>query len=262
MKFFKRILKSMLSIFILLYISLFLIGIFVSDYLIFQPPGLSYDNSPSITLINGQDGGKIALRYLKKLGAKRVILLSHGNAEDLGDIEVWQEKIGSLGFDVVAYDYSGYGLSSGSPSEKVVYENIEDVYNYLIDDKGYKPEEIIVWGRSLGGGPSIWLASQKKVGALILQSTYTSTFRVMTKIKILPFDKFDNLSRVPKVTAPTLIIHGRLDQVIPFSHGEKLYQTLECNKEFLWLSEAGHNDITFVDPELYYTKVTEFLEIN
>ena len=103
-------------------------------------------------------------------------------------------------------------------------EDVEAAYAYLVNELGVAPQRIIVLGRSVGSGPATYLASRKPVGALLLESPFVSAFRVVTGIPILPFDKFNNLSRIGQVHCPALVVHGTADRVVAFWHGRKLYE--------------------------------------
>jgi len=109
------------------------------------------------------------------------------------------ERLHKAGFAVFAYDYQGYGTSQGKPSEQNAYRDIDAAYQYLTAQLKLPSERIIVYGRSTGGGPSVDLASCQRVAGLILESTFTSTFRVITRVPLYPFDKFANLSKISSV---------------------------------------------------------------
>eukprot|EP00026_Physarum_polycephalum_P014006 Phypoly_transcript_14472.p1 GENE.Phypoly_transcript_14472~~Phypoly_transcript_14472.p1 ORF type:complete len:282 (+),score=37.28 Phypoly_transcript_14472:53-898(+) len=200
----------------------------------------------------------IPVLYLRgqKQPPDQVIIFSHGNAEDLGGVEGWLHEITNIcDADVVGYDYPGYGLSSSisgakliEPSEKAAYEAINGVYDYLTKDLNppIPPNKIILFGRSLGTGPTVDLASRKHdIKGVILQSPLLSAIRVvMRTLGTLPFDIFANIDKIHKVKVPVFICHGDHDEVINVSHGRKLADMLP-NKSFppLILEGAGHNDI-------------------
>jgi hypothetical protein len=101
---------------------------------------------------------------------------------------------------------------------------------------------IIALGRLLGGGVTVDLASRRPLGGLIIESTFVTAFRVLTKIPLFPSDKFRNISKIKNVNCPVLVIHGEDDEVIPFWHGEKLFQQANEPKLSLWVDGAGHNN--------------------
>ncbi|MFA5057941.1 MAG: alpha/beta hydrolase, partial [Opitutaceae bacterium] len=148
-----------------------------------------------------------------------------------------------LGVSVVAWDYRGYGRSGGRPGEPAVLRDAHTVLAYVTGALGVPPEHIILYGRSLGGGPAVELAASRRVGGLVLHSAFTSAFRVMTHVRLLPFDKFIVLEKLPRVTCPVLVIQGTADEVIPFRHGLQLYAAAPEPKRHLWIEGAGHNDL-------------------
>lgn len=240
------------------YAGLFAFAWFLSDAVIFQPRPPSYPDGPPYRKIPAPGGGVVAIRSLRNPDARFTILFSHGNAEDLGDIEPTLSAFTAHGFSVVAYDYSGYGASTGSPSEEAAYENILTVYDHLLRECGLPPERIIAFGRSVGSGPSVELAIRKPVGGLILESAFTSAFRVATILPILPFDRFANIRKISSVRCPLLFIHGRRDGIVAFRHGETLYDRAPSPKMRLWVDGAGHNDVMRTAGDAYWKALADF----
>lgn len=236
----------LLSLLGLSYLALVVIGVFLSDKLIFQPQRSSYKDSSEILKLRTADGKTISAISLPNPAAKVTLLYSHGNAEDIGDLRPWLEKLHASGFAVFAYDYHGYGTSEGVPSEKAAYSDIEAAYEYLTDTLHVPPQRIISYGRSVGNGASIDLASRKPIGGLVVQSGFTSAFVLLTKVPLVPFDKFRNVSKIPYVKCPVLVIHGRNDNVIPFYNGERLFEAAPEPKKSYWVDGAGHNDLEWV----------------
>ena len=109
---------------------------------------------------------------------------------------------------------------------------------------GAAGSKIIIVGRSVGGGPSVWLAERKTSAGLVLISPFTSVFAVRIPVPIFPRDRFPSLKRIPQVKCPLLVIHGEEDTLIPASHGRKLVAAATvADKEFLGIPSAGHNDL-------------------
>ena len=132
---------------------------------------------------------------------------------------------------VLAYDYSGYGASQGATTEKQTYNDITAVYDYAIETLLAKPSDIIVYGQSVGSGPSTFLASSHPVGALILHSPFLSGLQVLTDNRLLScFDPFPNIDRIHKVKSKVFIIHGVNDQEVHFHHGVDLQQVSQGAK--------------------------------
>lgn len=232
---FKRVLRSAILIYGIVGLWAFL----DSDRLIFQPQPSSYQDSAEFVKLTVANGTKITGRYWPNPQAQYTILYSHGNAEDLGVIESRLQQLQQLGFAVFAYDYQGYGTSEGQPSTQGTYLDIDAAYQYLTGALQILPSQIIIYGRSVGSGPSVELAHRETVGGLILESAFTTAFRVLTRVPVFPFDKFRNLDKITEVTSPVLILHGKADQVIPFSHSEQLFEAANEPKLFFAVLWAG-----------------------
>lgn len=251
---FKRFVRSLL--FVLLCVLMFTFS--CTDKIIFHPPTDIYDDLGDIVRIDTGAGEKIAAMYFENSEAVYTILFSHGNAEDIGQNRFFFEMLRDHGFSVLAYDYRGYGLSDGRASEKNTYEDIEAAYGYLRGELKVSPDNIIVYGRSVGAGPSLYLATKEKFAGLILESPFTSVFRVVTRIGILPFDKFDNLSRIRKVDCAVLVMHGEADSIVPSWHGKKVYETANEPKMHFWVEGAGHNELLWKAGDRYWETMEKF----
>ncbi len=250
--------RSVGRIALVAYACLFLFAWFLSDRIIFQPHPSSYADGAPYLKIPVPGGGTVAVRHIVVPGADFTILFSHGNAEDLGNISPALSAFASRGFSVAAYDYSGYGASSGRPSERAAYANIRAVYDYLRFEQGVAPERIVAFGRSVGSGPSVELALREPIGGLVLESAFVSAFRVLTILPILPFDRFDNIRKIPSVRCPILFIHGRRDGIVPFPHGPALYNRARSPKMCLWVPGAGHNDVMTTAGGAYWEALLVF----
>ena len=241
------------------YVSLLLFAYFLADSMIFIPPRSGYVESPEFIQLITSDGERIYAYYLPNENAKYTLLVSHGNAEDIGYMLPLFREMHKHGFSVFSYDYHGYGISSGRPTEKNAYLDIDAAYNHLTKDLHVAPENIIAYGHSLGAAVSLDLAVRKPVGAVILQGAFTTAFRVMTRIPLMPFDKFENIEKIKRLRCPLLMIHGVDDGIIPFWHGRKLYELASVPKQFYAVSGAGHNDILVTSGEEYWRTISSFV---
>jgi abhydrolase domain-containing protein 17 len=254
----KRLLSSLITIPIALYIGLGVYAYFFSDSVIFQPQPSSFRDDDSIIKLITPNGEKISAKFFKNATADFTILYSHGNADDINVLSPYFQELSNEGFNVFAYEYRGYGKSEGKPSEQNAYEDAETAYNYLINEQQISPEKIIIFGHSLGGAVAIDLASRKNCGGLIAESTFVTAFRVLTQISIYPFDKFQSISKIKNVNCPVLIIHGKRDRVTPFWHGERLFEVANEPKSNYWIDEAGHNDVSFAGGKNYFATIRNF----
>lgn len=231
----------------------------VSDSMVFPVPTASYEDGPDILKLESSDGETLSAYFLEAPESKGVLLYSHGNGEDIGHVRPLLVEFQKRGISVFTYEYPGYGTSTGRPTEDGAYAAADAAYKYLTKQKGYAPEAITLYGRSLGSGPSCWLAERYPVSGLILEGAFSSTFRVMTKIKLLPFDKFDNLSRLPNISSPVFLIHGEQDMTVPFEHALKNEQALKGRAEIYWVKNAGHNNLIEVAGKEYWDAVLRFI---
>ncbi|MBD1939386.1 alpha/beta hydrolase [Microcoleus sp. FACHB-68] len=254
---FKRLGRSA----IIIYAFVCFYAYFFTDRLIFQPPVASYEDSRETIKLISADGIQIAAIYLPNREATHTILYSHGNAEDLGNIRWMLEDLQKMGFAVFAYDYRGYGISEGKATEQGAYGDINAAYNYLTQKLGVSPARIIIYGRSVGSGPSVNLASRVNAAGLILENPFLSAFRVITRIPIVPFDKFSNIDKIQQVRCPVLVMHGTADDLIPFWHGQQLFAAANEPKRFLWVEGAGHNDVMEVAGDQYAKALREFVQL-
>lgn len=229
-----------------LYGGLCLLTYLAADRMIFVPPPATYGDSGEVLKLRTADGVLISAMYLPNPAADHTLLYSHGNAEDLGGVHPLLLRLREIGFSVLAYDYRGYGTSEGRASERGAYADIDAAYAYLTTTLGTPPARIIAYGRSVGSGPAVDLAARRSIGGLVVESAFTTAFRVVTRVPLLPVDKFRNIDKIGRVGCPILVMHGRADEIVPFAHGEALLRAAPEPKRFLWVEGAGHNDFWFV----------------
>jgi fermentation-respiration switch protein FrsA (DUF1100 family) len=257
--------RVLLTTVVVIYALLVVLAIF-SDHLIFQPHAPGYDlrtlslavHGPVQTFVIPCRGGAIAAAYLPNPEARFTLLYSHGNGEDLGDDLPMLEEYRRAGFAVFAYDYNGYGQSEGRPTEAGVYRNSEAAFDFLTGALHVPASRIISFGHSLGAAAAIHLAGARPVAALIAQAPFISAFRVITHVQIVPWDKFNNARAIRQVHCPVLIAHGRLDEVIPFRHGERIFELANQPKQKIWLDTARHNDVMVVASETFVAAIQNF----
>ena len=244
---------------VLYLILLFYAWIFADRILFPAPKNPGYVQDEEVFFLETEKGSKIACKHWNADNPKGLTLLySHGNGEDIGRIEEFLKTWISEGWSVITYDYPGYGHSPGKPSEVGCYQAIDAVFEYLTEQKGINPHEIVLWGRSLGTGPSCYLAEKKKVGGIILETPFMTAFRTVTETPFLPWDRFRNLERAPSIHCPSLVIHGKNDEVVPFRHGKRVYNALPEPKRFIEFETAGHNDLPETGGEKYRSSINEF----
>lgn len=253
----KKILFAALRIVVMVIV----IGTVGINYFMFHPVQGEYDATTRGYVDIGADGVKVSAIVLGPERGKKAILRCHGNAEDAAGTLWALGSFASDGYTVAAVDYPGYGLSDGSPTEEGCYRNVHRLYDWLVKTRGFKPEDIVIDGFSIGTGPATELAATRPCGGLILEAPYLSAPRIVTRVRILPIDPFPNLKRIGAVQCPVLMLHGTKDRVIPFSQGQALFMLANAPKRFVVVPGGGHE--TLVDDlgyENYYELIKGFID--
>lgn len=214
--------------------------------------------------IKTEDGVRINGWFIPRANAKYTLLFFHGNA---GNIEHRLDKLVMLreaGVNIFIIDYRGFGKSEGRLTEEGFYLDANAAYNYLVNSRGIRPEQIILYGESLGTAVVIDLASKVKVAAIIAEGAFSGG-RDMAK-KIYPFlpaflfsNKFNSLKKIKKVQAPKLFIHSINDEIVPFALVNKLYKAASGPKELIELIGA-HNTAFLDSKEKYVSSISLFIE--
>ncbi|MFI5336943.1 MAG: alpha/beta hydrolase [Opitutales bacterium] len=232
----------------------------IVDSMIYLPDYAPRQAPQGMIRIPLPDGGSLAALYLPNPAARHTLWFFHGNAEDLGTLEPYLHELHARGYAVFAVDYPGYGLSTGKPSEKSIQASAAVAARYLQDTLHVPLPRVILYGRSLGGGPATELAVHEPVAGLVLQSAFMSVYRVLTRWRLLPFDQFENLRKLPRVACPVLVMQGTADEVIPFAHGLALYAAAPGRKSHLWIEGAHHNDFIDAAGEHYWQALHDFAQ--
>jgi alpha-beta hydrolase superfamily lysophospholipase len=242
------------------YLLLVVVALFFADRLIFIPPPASYEaETEGLLFLETETGEKIAAIHHPAVVGMPTLLYSHGNAEDLGQSTVLYEIWAEAGLGVMAYDYPGYGQSTGKPDEAGCERAIQAAWDHLIA-RGVPAGKIVVVGRSVGSGPATWLASREAAAGLVLIAPFTSAFAVMCPVPLFPGDRFPNLKRIRDLRMPLLVLNGDNDGVIASSHGRKLVEASPAaDKAFHLIPDAGHNDLFEVAGEEIIGKIDEFV---
>jgi fermentation-respiration switch protein FrsA (DUF1100 family) len=243
----------------------------LSQRLIFQPtPGLDIRpeqlglDSENVYL-ESEPGVRVHAFYLRSPGASRAILFLHGNAGNASHRLPNAAELVGLGAHVLLLDYRGYGLSEGEPSEAGTYADARVALEHLLNDRGLPESRIVLFGRSLGGAVAVDVAQGRKLGGVVLESTWTSARDVARAISWLPLwfllrERFDSVSKISRVRTPLLFFHGDRDEIVPFELGRALYEAAHEPKHFETLRGAGHNDTVVVGGRRYFERIGRFLD--
>jgi len=223
--------------------------------------GLSYE----VVAFEAADGVRLSGWFVPAEGAPRgVILFCHGNA---GNISHRLESIRlfhHLGLSTFIFDYRGYGQSKGKPTERGTYLDAEAAWRYLVQERQVSPVEIIVFGRSLGGAIGAWLAQDHTLRALIVESTFTSVGDMgaqlypYLRVRLLSRFDYNAVGYLSKVDCPVLVVHSRDDEMIPFSHGRRLFDAAGEPKAFLEI-RGTHNEGFVTSAERYQDGLDSFV---
>lgn len=214
------------------------------------------------------NGARLHAWYLKLPGAKKTILLSHGNAGNLTDRIGLVSLLLKAGASVFIYDYQGFGKSQGSPSLEGICADGMAAYEYVVQHRSVKPADIVLFGESIGTGVACAIASEKMYGGIILQSPYTDLPTIAKeKLKhlqvypdwLFPATRLDNLAVLRQPHPPLLLVHGKQDQIVPIAHSLQLLNQSAEPKTMTLLPNAGHNDIYSVDSKQYLQSLRMYI---
>jgi len=235
-----------------IYLLLAMFAVFYADRMIFLPPPPSYGpDEPDLVLFDTGAGETIAAIHHPASPGNPTLLFSHGNAEDIGQLrglfDFWKNE----GLGVLAYDYPGYGLSTGEPGEAAANRAARAAWDFLTKENVVPAGRIVIVGRSVGSGPACALAAEVDARGLVLISPFTSAYAVRVPTWLFPRDRFRNLRLMPSIREPLLVIHGENDTIIPPSHGEKLHAASPAEiKHWHPVPGAGHNDLFLIGHDL------------
>ena len=194
-------------------------------------------------------------------GSRRETLLwCHGNAGNIGD-RLDQLKLlhDRLDINIFIFDYRGYGKSQGRPTEDGTYRDAHGALDYLRSRYDVDGDRIVVFGQSLGGAIAVDLACRNKIMGLILEATFTSLIDIYEMPPRAFPVKYDSYSKIKRVKAPLLMLHGDKDDVVPFESGYTLFKAANEPKKFCAIKGGMHNDNYIVGGEGYFTAINEFI---
>ncbi|MEN9217487.1 MAG: alpha/beta hydrolase [Gloeomargarita sp. DG_2_bins_126] len=254
------------------YVGLFLLLTFGQTRLMYFPSreiihtpndtGLEYEDLRLTTT----DGVTLAAWWMPVEQADApVILFAHGNGGNISYRLPYIRIFHQMGLASLFFDYRGYGESEGQPSEPGTYLDGEAAWDYLTQTRQVPARRIILYGESLGGGIATYLAAKYQPAGLILGSTFTSVpDRAKELFPLMPIDliaqfQYNNLARLPQIQCPVLVIHSRQDEIIPFHHGQRLYEAANTPKFFLEI-QGNHNEGFLDSLPTYQAGIAQFVQ--
>ncbi|MDH5388537.1 MAG: alpha/beta hydrolase [Gammaproteobacteria bacterium] len=260
------------------YLTSLLIALFlINAFMFYQQPNMTFfplaklDGTPANwgmdyedVSLQTTDGVALHGWYVPAAGSNQVLLFFHGNAGNISHRRESLEIFHRLGLNVLMIDYRGYGQSQGSPSEAGLYMDASAAWSYLIDEKGFAANEVVIFGRSLGGVVAADLASNVPARGLVLESTLSSSrdfahlaFPVLSRLVFMRYD-FASAAKMPRVNMPVLVLHSPDDEIMPFELGEALFAAAHEPKVFVRM-RGGHNDGFVVSQPEYELSLGEWL---
>lgn len=196
-----------------------------------------------------------------------VVLFFHGNAGNISHRVDNLLRLNRLGLSVFIFDYRGYGRSQGEPSEQGIHSDARSALAWL-ENRGYSPDNIIYFGRSIGAAVALQLAIEQSPAGLVLESPFTSVAGMGKRhypilYRLLGWlikDRYDNEEKMPQLKAPLLLIHGTKDSIVPVAMGRKLYSLAKEPKLIYLIEGADHNDGFYLDEDEYWGNWKTFLD--
>ncbi len=216
--------------------------------------------------IETSNGDRVHALYWPARTGDPTILFFHGNAQTVYEWSFIREDFESIQAGLLLIDYPGYGKSTGSPSEASLYSAGLAAWEWL-ESKGVLSKDIILFGKSLGGGVAVETALKKSPGGLILESTFRSIPSVAKiLLPMIPADalfkkeRYDSIAKIGEISCPVLVIHGSRDGLIPVEEGEALYQAANPPKEIYIVPSADHNNVSLVGGKEYGRRINAWIE--
>ncbi len=256
-------------ILLIAYLGIILVLMLLENQLVFRPTPADHNWLPPGNLaaqdveLTTTDGTRIHAWWCPRAGATGAVLYCHGNAGNLsyrrGAVADWQQQFGD---SVLIFDYPGFGRSGGSPNEAGCYAAAEAAFAWLTQVQKVPAERIVLYGKSLGGGVAVELATRRSHRALVLAKTFTSLPAMSQHLypwlpaRWLTRTQFNSLEKLGSCTRPVFVAHGDRDTLIPFTMGKQLYEVAHAPKHFLPMPGEGHNDGL---PPAFFTELKRFL---
>lgn len=219
----------------------------------------------SALTIDTADGEQLRAWHLPRPDAVAQVVYFHGNG---GNLSLWSDVLVAIvghGYEVVAVDYRGFGLSTGAPSEQGLYRDVDATIAFVDTKLRRNNLPLVYWGRSIGSAMAAYAASRRAPDAVVLEAgfpTVRSLFAsspVMLALTLFATYRFPTAEWMSHVKAPALVLHGDHDSVIPYALGQQLYESLPGPKRFVTIAGGDHNDPAPPDAEHYWGAVRDFV---
>jgi len=214
--------------------------------------------------ITTRDGERLRAWLMPHERAKAQVLYFHGNG---GNLSVWLPILAGIhrqGYAVAAIDYRGYGTSSGKPSERGLYRDVDAAVEWMASVRA-PGIPLVFWGRSLGTTMAAYASTKTRPAGLILESGFPNARAVIRTSQLLLALSVFSSYRLPttdyarRAGCPVLVMHGDADRVVPFAAGRALYDALSEPKRFEVIRGGDHNDAIAPDPQSYWAAISDFI---
>jgi uncharacterized protein len=225
------------------------------------------ENVPyDVHAVTTSDGETLRLWHLRREQPQAQVVYFHGNG---GNLSVWADVFTELwrrGVDVIAVDYRGYGLSSGRPSERGLYRDVDATLSLVESRLRDSRAPLVYWGRSLGATFAAYAASRHPPAGVVLEAAFPDaravleTSPLMWALSWFSSYRFPTARWMSRVACPVLVIHGDRDSVIRYSMGQRLFARLREPKSFVTIAGGDHNDPAPSDPKVYWTPIQQFFD--
>lgn len=255
---------------VIAYLLVVLMVSFLETWLVYPAPPRSEGNwscggqTHEEVEITSADGTRLHGWLFEHPSPEHVVIYLHGNGEHVGfSGRAMAELRRELDATVLVFDYRGYGKSEGKPFEAGVIEDGKAAQRWLAERLGMATSDIVLVGRSLGGGVAVAMAADQGAKALVLQNTFASMVDTAAKlypwlpVRLVMRNRFNSLERIARYDGPVYQCHGRIDTLVPMSEGRRLFEAIPSQKKKFVELPGGHNDPF---PEDYYPGLREFLD--
>jgi len=216
--------------------------------------------------ITGFDGTKLHAWWIPNAKAQFTFLAFHGNAGNIANRSYVYKFLHDVPANVLALEYRGYGKSGGKPNERDFYRDANSAYQFLVQKQGILPETIVSFGQSLGTATATNLASEVRVGGLVLEAPFPSIaamahsqFPYLPGISLLVYGQMDTKRKIANVKAPVLVVQCSQDLVVPPELGQEVYEAASPPKQLLKFDMSCHEESSLLAPVKYGTALKEFL---
>ncbi len=264
----KRIVKRMLYVVAIVYVGSMVMLVLLENSIVYPVPGGEFQRqikrAESVDF-ESADGMALHGWFLNRPDAAHTIVYFHGNGEDINRAWPRIEYLAHrLNASIFLFDYRGYGNSEGKPGEAGLVADGQAAVEWTSQRTGLAVSELILIGRSIGGGVACQVAAGQPPKALVLISAFSSMVNVAAEkypvfpVRWLMRNRYDNIGALANFSAPLLQIHGQQDRIVPCQNGRRLFDSVPCeNRRFLVIDDRGHNDLGVDD---FVDELVVFLE--